>query len=75
MPKIAFKNVTSSPLHVCYGHCTAKNKYIALKFCKHAVCMYFNHIYSGFLDTLKILDFIGNCFGKIKILHFGGQNR
>ena len=38
-------------------------------------CMYLDRIYSSFLDNLKILDFIGNYFGKIKILNFGGQNR
>ena len=63
--------------HLClffFGHCTAKNKDIALKFCMSVVCMYLNHIYSSFLDNLKISDFIGNCFWKIKILNFGGHN-
>ena len=61
--KLHFKNVTSSPLPVFFfGHCTAKNKDIALKFCMRVVCMYHDHIYSDFLDKLKSLDFIGNLF-------------
>ena len=52
MRKLHFKNVTSSPLPVFFsGHCTAKNKNIALKPCMHAVYMYLDHIYSVFLIT------------------------
>ena len=48
---------------------------IALKFCMRVVCMYLDQIYAGFLDNLKISNFIGNYIWKIKILNFGGQNR
>ena len=59
--KMHFKNVISSPFPV-FGHCTAKNKDIDLKSWLHVVCMYLDHIYSGFLDNLKMLDFIDNYF-------------
>ena len=40
MPRIAFKNVTSSPVPTCFfGHCTAKNKNTALKFGMYVACM------------------------------------
>ena len=67
--------MTSSPLPSFFGHCTAKNKDIALKFNMLVVCMYIDHIYFGFSDDLKISDFIGNYFWKTEILNFGGQNR
>ena len=57
-----FKNVMSSPLRVFVGHCTAKNKDIGLKFGMPVVCMYVDRIYSGLLDNLKLLDFIGSYF-------------
>ena len=58
------------------GHGTAKNKNVALKSCMHVVCMYLDRIYSVFfLDSLIMLDFIGNYFWKIETLNFGGQNR
>ena len=57
------------------GHCTAKNKNIALKSCMHVVCMYLDRIYSVFLDNLIMLDFIGNYFWKNETLNFEGQNR
>ena len=47
-----------------FGHFTAKCKDIALKWCMRVVCMYLDHIYFGFLDDLKISDFIGNNFRK-----------
>ena len=47
-PKNAFQNVTASPLPVVFGHGTTKNKDIALKFRMRVVCMYVDHIYSGF---------------------------
>ena len=34
------------------------------------VCMYIDHMYSGFLDHVKILDFISNIFEKTEILNF-----
>ena len=43
-----------------FGHCTAKNKDIALKFCMLVVCMYLYHMYSVFFNKLKISDFISN---------------
>ena len=49
-------------LDLVFGHCTAKNKDIALTFCMRVVFMYLDHIYSVFLDNLKISDFIGNYF-------------
>ena len=39
------------------------------------VCMYLDNKYSGFLDILKIVNFIGNYFRKIEILSYGGQIR
>ena len=73
MPKIAFQKcdvITFRYLFFC--HCAAKNKDIALTFCMRVVCMYFDHMYSGFLDNLKISDFIGYYFWKIQILSFRG---
>ena len=54
MRKIAFQKCYVITF-TCFfsGHCTAKNKNIALKPCMHVVCMYLDHIYSGFLDNLK----------------------
>ena len=75
IPKSVFRKCDVSTFTCFFGHCTAKNKDIALKFCMPVVCMYLDHIYSGFLDNLKISDFIGNYFWKIEILNFGGQNR
>ena len=49
--------VRSSHLHVCFYHCTAKNKDIPLKFGMRGVCMQLLNIYSSFLDKFKILDF------------------
>ena len=57
-----------------FGHCTAKNKDIALKFCMRVVCMYHDHIYSDFLDKLKSLDFTGNLFLRNWNNEFWGQN-
>ena len=62
MPKISFHKCDVITFTWFLGHCTAKNKDIALKFCLHVVCMYFDHIYSGFLYTRKILDLNGNYF-------------
>ena len=56
-----------------FGNCRAKNKDIALKSCMCIACMCFDNIYSGFLDKLKILHFIGNYFRKTKILTFWGS--
>ena len=58
------------------GHCTDKNKDIALKFCiMLVVCKYLDNIHSGFLNILKVLDFIGNYFRKSKFCFFKGQIR
>ena len=69
-----FKNVTSSPLPVFFGHCTGKNKDVALKFRMRVVCMHFDHIYSGFLKISPGLEFIlrnQNFWWKnLKILRF-----
>ena len=54
------------------GHCTTKNKDIALKFCMRVVCI--SIIYSVFLDTLKLLDFIRNYFLN-RVFEFWGSNR
>ena len=62
MPQNAFQKCDVITFTWFLGHCTAKNKDIALKFCLHVVCMYLDNIYSGFLNTLKILDYIGNYF-------------
>ena len=75
MPKIALQKCDLITFTWFCGHYTGKNKDIALKFCMLIVCMYHYHIYSGFLDTLKILDFMGNYFWKNEILYFEGQNR
>ena len=53
MPNIAFQKFDVT-FTWCFGHYTAKNKDIALKFCMHVVCMYLDHIHSGFLDSLKM---------------------
>ena len=56
-------------LILVFGHCTAKNKNVALK-----LCMYVDSMYSVF-DILKILIFIGKYFWKIEILNFAAQIR
>ena len=67
--------MTSSPLSSFFLAIAVKNKDIALKLCMRVVFMHLDHIYSGFFDNLKILDFIGNHFWKIKILNLRDQNR
>ena len=54
MPKIAFQKVTSSPLPGL-GHCTAKNRDIALKLCMSVVCMYLNnrHAVLGYVENFE----------------------
>ena len=44
------------------GHCTAKNKDIALKFCMRVVFYVFRSHVFRFWENLKITDFIGNDF-------------
>ena len=62
-------------LYLFFGHCTAKNKDIALKLCMRVGWRYLDHIYSiSCLIYWNILDFIGNYFDS-DILNFGGQNR
>ena len=52
MPKNAFQKCDFITF-TCFlfGHCTVKNKDIALKFCMRVVCMYLDHIYSVFWIT------------------------
>ena len=55
------------------GHCTAKNKDIALQFCVRVVCMYFDHVYADFwLLTFRILLTI---IKKNIHFEFWGRNR
>ena len=61
--KWRFKKWRHHP-YLFWDNCTAKNKDVALKFSMWDVCMYFDNIYSGVLDSLKILDFMGNYFRK-----------
>ena len=60
MPKMHFKNVTSSSLSVFFWPLRSQNKDIALNFCMGVVCVYLDHIDFGFSDNLKISDFISN---------------
>ena len=39
------------------------------------VCMYLDHIYSGSLDNLKILDLKGNYFWKINFEFWGSKSK
>ena len=65
MPKIAFQKCdVITFFYFFFGHCTVKNKDIALRFC-FVVCLHFYHIYSRSLDTSKN-DFIGNFRKKSK---------
>ena len=71
MPKVAFKKCDVITFTCFFGHCTAKNKDIALKFCMRVVCMYLGHIYSGFLITWKFRILWANIFEKSKFWIFG----
>ena len=51
MPKIAFQKYDVITFTCLFGHCTVKNKDIALKLGMHIVCMHLDYIY--FLITLK----------------------
>ena len=51
-----------------FGHCTAKNIYIAIKFRMCVVCMQVNDVSS---DNFKMFDFMGNYLLKVQILRFG----
>ena len=57
-----------------FGHCTARNEYIALKFCMRVVCMYLDHLYLFFWKFSQILNIsqeINFFSGKnLKILRF-----
>ena len=53
MPKKHLKNVTSSPLPAFLAIEQPK-KDVALKFCMHVVCLYLDHIHSGFWITWKL---------------------
>ena len=48
MPKIAFQKCDIIFTCSFFGHCTAKKKDIALKFCFLVVCIQFDHTYSSF---------------------------
>ena len=62
MLKIAFPKCDVITFTWFFGHCTTKNKDTALKFRMLAAGMNLDHIYSGCLDKLKILDLRGNYF-------------
>ena len=62
MLKNAFQKCEVITFNWFFGHCTAKNKDIALNFCMRVACTYLDHIFSGFSDNLEISDFIGNYF-------------
>ena len=55
-----------------FCHCTAKNKDIALKFCFHVVCIYFDNIYSVFW-YLENFEFYRQLFLKNRSFEFGGS--
>ena len=59
-------------LTLFFGHCSAKNKFIALKFCIRAACLYLDNTYFGFMEIIEILRFIGNDLGKFEVLGFRG---
>ena len=73
MPKVAFQKCDVITFTCCFGHCRAKNKDIALKFCLHVVCMYFDHMYSGFLIPLKIWILYAIIFEKSKFWISGAK--
>ena len=60
-----FKNMTSLLLPF-FGHCTVKNKDIALKFGMHVVCMHLDYIYSAFWITVKFWFLQAIIFQKFK---------
>ena len=64
MPKIAFQKCDVITFTWFSGHCTAKNKDIALKFCVRVFCKYPEHVYSCVLDNLEISDLTGNHLKK-----------
>ena len=66
MPKNAFQKCDVITFNRFFGHCTAKNEDIALKFCMRVVCMYLDHIYSGFVKISPDLE-------NISIKIFGGK--
>ena len=74
MPEKHFK-MWRHHLYLFFGHCTTKNKDIALNFFMCVVCMYLDRIYSGVLNNLKFLEFIGNFLKKKWNFNFWGQNR
>ena len=53
MPKIAFQKCDVITSTWFFGHSTDKNKDIALTFCMRVICMYLDHICSGFWITWK----------------------
>ena len=72
MPKIAFQKRHLS-FTWFFSHCTAKNKNIALKIGMYVVCIELYNIYSDFMDTSHILDFIGIYFINIRNFEFLDQ--
>ena len=74
MPKNAFQKCDVITFTWFFGHCTGKNKDIALKFCMRVVCMYLDHIYSGFLKISPDLENISRnqnfWLKNLKILRF-----
>ena len=72
--KLHLKNVTSSPVPSFFRALNSKKQRYCFEIL-HTHCLYVFrlHIFR-FLDNLKILDFIGNYFWKIKTLNFWDQN-
>ena len=75
MLKFAFQKCDVITFTWLSGHRIAKNKELALTVCMHVICMYLDHIYSGFWVTMKILDFRSNYIRKKMKIEFWGQNR
>ena len=56
-----------------FGHCTVKNKDIAVKFCMLVLCIYPNDIYSVFYNV-KNFVFLCHYFSSIVFVSFVDQN-
>ena len=63
MPKLAVQKSDVIRFTWFLGHCTARNKYISLKFCTLVVGIYFYTKFSGFY-VFKNFDFVGVYFWK-----------
>ena len=69
MPKITFQTCDVITFTCFLGHCTAKNKDSALKFCMRVVCMYLDDIYSVFWINEKFWILQATIFEKNNILN------